>query len=420
MLSALCLTIAAPTRAQTLVGQWQATAGDRKGVFKFARGPDGRIHGEAYFPGQEFSGNTLNGNPVSVEVHGRDVRVQFDEQDVTFEGSLSADGNSLVGTSTAQGWPLPLKFERATSRTAWVIDPSPHKVLFVPVEPGVRLEVLDWGGHGPPLILLPGNGDTAHVFDAFALNFTGKHHVYGITRRGFGQSSKPLPTDANYDADRLGDDVLAVIDALKLDRPVLAGHSLGGEELSSVGTRHPERVSGLIYLDASYDYAFYSPGGDSLDTDVSTLRRDLLSMFGSATPSQTKALIQEMQATIPRLQGDLQKTSATLEGQRDPPGPLHESLRDRIEAHIFTGTRRYGPARAPVLAIVAHPHACGANCDSPQNKAQDATVAAQTDAFEAANPSARVVRIPHAQHYVFLSNEADVVREMNAFMDTLH
>jgi hypothetical protein len=143
-------------------------------------------------------------------------------------------------------------------------------------------------------------------------------------------------------------------------------------------------------------------------------------MFGSATPSQTRALIQEMQATIPRLQGDLQKTSAILQGQPDPPNPMRESLRDRIEERIFTGVRKYGPAKAPVLAIVAHPHACGANCDSPQNKAQDAIVAAQTDAFQAANPSARVVRIPHAQHYVFLSNEAEVVREMNAFMDSLH
>ena len=57
-----------------------------------------------------------------------------------------------------------------------------------------------------------------------------------------------------YSADRLGDDVLAVLDALKLNRPVPAGHSLGGEELSSVGSRHPERVAGLIYLDAGYAY----------------------------------------------------------------------------------------------------------------------------------------------------------------------
>jgi pimeloyl-ACP methyl ester carboxylesterase len=39
---------------------------------------------------------------------------------------------------------------------------------------------------------------------------------------------------ANYRADRLGDDVLAVIEALKLDRPILVGHSVAGEELSSV------------------------------------------------------------------------------------------------------------------------------------------------------------------------------------------
>ncbi len=58
------------------------------------------------------------------------------------------------------------------------------------------------------------------------------------------RSSKPLPTEENYAADRLGDDVLAVIAALKLDRPVVAGHSFAGKELSSIGSRHPEKVTG--------------------------------------------------------------------------------------------------------------------------------------------------------------------------------
>jgi pimeloyl-ACP methyl ester carboxylesterase len=44
--------------------------------------------------------------------------------------------------------------------------------------------------------------------------------------------------------------VLAVCDSLKLNRPVLIGHSIAGEELSSIGSRHPEKVAGLIYLDA--------------------------------------------------------------------------------------------------------------------------------------------------------------------------
>ena len=123
-------------------------------------------------------------------------------------------------------------------------DSSPHRVQFVTVDQGVQLEVLDWGGSGRPLIFLAGAGDTAHRFDGFAPQFTAQHHVYGITRRGFGASSKPAPANGNYSADHLGDDVLAVMKALHIDRPVLIGHSIAGEELSSVGSRFPAKVSG--------------------------------------------------------------------------------------------------------------------------------------------------------------------------------
>jgi pimeloyl-ACP methyl ester carboxylesterase len=96
-------------------------------------------------------------------------------------------------------------------------------------------------------------GDTAHVFDGFAPKLTGDFHVYGITRRGFGESGfAPLTSGS----DTFGDDVLAVLDALKLERSVLVGHSIGGQELSSIGTRYPNRVAALVYLDAAYPYAF--------------------------------------------------------------------------------------------------------------------------------------------------------------------
>ncbi len=121
-------------------------------------------------------------------------------------------------------------------------------------------------------MLLTGLGNDAHVFDKFAQKLIGSYHVYGITRRGFGESSKP---ETGYEADRLGDDVLAVIDALKLNKPVLAGHSIGGEELSSVGSRHPEKVAGLIYLDAGYSYAFYDKTRGSYYLDLADLQRKL-------------------------------------------------------------------------------------------------------------------------------------------------
>jgi non-heme chloroperoxidase len=91
------------------------------------------------------------------------------------------------------------------------------------------------GCFGRRVILLSGLGTTAHTFDDFApkLPHDCHVHVYAITRLGFGASSVPA---IGYDADRLGDDVLAVLDSLKLSTPVLLGASFGGAELSSVGS----------------------------------------------------------------------------------------------------------------------------------------------------------------------------------------
>src|SRR2546430_1796851 len=92
----------------------------------------------------------------------------------------------------------------AQQPTAWK-DPSPHVTRFITVGPGLRLEVLDWGGSGRALVLLAGGGDTAHVFDDFAPKLARDFHVCGITRRGFGQSGF-VPASG---ADAYGDDVLA-------------------------------------------------------------------------------------------------------------------------------------------------------------------------------------------------------------------
>src|SRR5690348_821526 len=75
-------------------------------------------------------------------------------------------------------------------------DPTPHTVRFVQVAPGVKLEVLDWGGAGPALVFLSGLQDVAHGFDDFAPRFTDRFHVLGITRRGYGASSR---TPTGYD-----------------------------------------------------------------------------------------------------------------------------------------------------------------------------------------------------------------------------
>src|SRR4051794_9979842 len=130
--------------------------------------------------------------------------------------------------------------------------PSPPTVRMTQIAAHVSIEVLDWGGHGVPLVFLAGLGNTAHVFDDFAPQFTDSFHVVGITRRGFGASAgSPPPSDL----DTLVADITNVLDTLGLDRVVLVGHSIAGEEMTRFAEIHPSRCRGLVYLDAAYDRA---------------------------------------------------------------------------------------------------------------------------------------------------------------------
>jgi len=94
----------------------------------------------------------------------------------------------------------------------------------IQVEPGTKLEVIDWGGSGIPVVFLAGLGHTAHVFDDFAPQLTDMYHVFGITRRGFGASAQP---DTGYTIPTLVEDIHVVLDSLGVDRVVMIGHSLG-------------------------------------------------------------------------------------------------------------------------------------------------------------------------------------------------
>jgi pimeloyl-ACP methyl ester carboxylesterase len=295
-------------------------------------------------------------------------------------------------------------------------DPSPHKVQFVTVDKDIKLEVLDWGGTGRPIVLLAGLGATAHTYDDFAPKLTPEYHVYGITRRGFGASSAPV---SGYSADRLGDDVLAVLDALTLDSPVLAGQSIAGEELSSIGSRHPERVSALVYLDAAYSYAYYDPW---IKDDPQTSQP----MPPPPTAEDRKSF-EAWRSWQKRVYGNA-SPEGELRQQREvmPDGSVGEfRTNPAVVRAIIAGGQKYTNIRVPSLAIFAVPHDPGlfAEKDAVALSTFEASDAASTEAqaraFETGVPSARVVRLPHANHAIYMSNEADVLREMRAFIGGL-
>lgn len=234
-------------------------------------------------------------------------------------------------------------------------DTTPHSIRLVAVDEDVKLEVLDWGGSGRPILLIHGGNRTAHDFDKFAPKLTGSYHVYGITRRGAGGSSIPPPTDANYTADRFGNDVLAVIDGLGLNRPVLLGHSLGGQELSSVGSRHPEKIAGLIYLEAAYPYAYYDRSKGFLDIEVNEVRRRLEPLEPGKRPADPRRLLDDLlQTSLPELERTLRQLQERFKNTPQTKAPTQPRPQlPPVEAAIYRGSQRYADISTPALAIYA-------------------------------------------------------------------
>jgi pimeloyl-ACP methyl ester carboxylesterase len=167
--------------------------------------------------------------------------------------------------------------------------------------------------------------------------------VYAITRRGYGASSRP---ESGYDVARLGEDVRAVLDALRIEKPVLVGHSIVGQEMSYLAAEHRQTIAALIYLEAAYRYAYDVPG--DFDKD-----------FPNLPPPRTT-----------------------------PPG----------------------------FATALH----GAATPDPAfDRFDEAVTERQALAFERGVPGARVLRWPRASHYVFLTREPDVIKEVTDFIASL-
>ncbi|KWN09712.1 alpha/beta hydrolase [Burkholderia territorii] len=102
-------------------------------------------------------------------------------------------------------------------------------------------------GSGPPLVFVHGLAGQWRNFAYLPLTRLAQHHrVIFVDRPGAGRSLRGASSQANVFAQART--IAAFIDALKLDRPVLVGHSLGGAIALAVGLNHPERVSRLALI----------------------------------------------------------------------------------------------------------------------------------------------------------------------------
>jgi pimeloyl-ACP methyl ester carboxylesterase len=330
----------------------------------------------------------------------------------------------------------------ARAQAATWSDPSKHQVRFVTVEEDVQLEVLDWGGAGRNVVLLTGSGNTAHVYDDFAEKLSSFCHVYGITRRGYGLSSRPA---SGYEEERLAQDVLQVLDKLKISNPVLVGHSAAGAELTRLGNEHSDRLAGLVYLDAAGD-----------PTDWPASNPAYMELFHKL-PHGTNSDPAPDRSSFPAYHQWQSRTGrapfpeAELRQQYEanPDGSMgqYKASTPAIHKAIGEGARKrdYSNIRVPGLAFMSwsctkqietkyvcikHPRFSPEFHPKPKDVPKNVEERDARRAFSDATlvyinrwnrnllkapGGVRLVDLPGADHYVFISNEQDVLSEMRAF-----
>jgi len=132
---------------------------------------------------------------------------------------------------------------RAVRRVEAALPPGGR---FVEV-PGARLHVVERGGQGPTLLLVHGLAGQLHHFTYGIVDLlASRYRVVAVDRPGSGYSVRVPGSSATLGAQ--ADVLAALIDTLKLGRPVVVGHSLGGAVALALAQRHPERVAGLVLI----------------------------------------------------------------------------------------------------------------------------------------------------------------------------
>jgi len=111
---------------------------------------------------------------------------------------------------------------------------------------GINIQVAIWEGAGKEILCIHGLTANCRFWDCLANALSPRHKLIAMDLRGRGLSDKP---STGYSIDSHCKDVLALMDDLGLERPVLMGHSLGAFISLVFAAQTPQRVDRLILVD---------------------------------------------------------------------------------------------------------------------------------------------------------------------------
>jgi len=293
-----------------------------------------------------------------------------------------------------------------------------YQTKFVSGSTNNKIEILDFGGTGKPILFLTGLGNSAHVFVDFAPKFCDKYHVYAMTRRGFGASEQ---TTNGYRVDTLSKDILAVTKALNFDKVILIGHSIAGDEISKFASSYPDKVAKIVYLDAAYDRSNFM-----------TTLMPYLPAFPNPTTKDSSSfdnlkafLVKTMGVTMPD-----EEIKSTTVFSKD--GKYQKDVTPgEIQGKIISGIERpnYKSINCPALSIYAINSSVYTtmpfydSLDVANKKKADTCFTIfnnitkeQIALFKKEVKNGRVKEIKGSHHYVYISNPVETENQIREFL----
>ena len=260
---------------------------------------------------------------------------------------------------------------------------------------GLRFHYLEWGDDAhPPLLLLHGFGNQAHIWDPFAETVCERYHIFALDSRGHGDTDHTVA----YGDELNAGDTLAVCATLGLSRLTLIGFSMGAANAMIVISRRPELVERLVLVDRGPES---NPAGRarmsraiSQAVEAFASREDALAYIRLANPRRSEDLVQASLGHAFREQPD---GAYVLKYDR--------KLRERFLGHGGSGVDLWKcleAVRCPTLLV--------------RGGESDILAPEIAERMVGMLPDARLEVVPNAGHTVMLDNPAGFNRVVGAFL----
>jgi non-heme chloroperoxidase len=291
----------------------------------------------------------------------------------------------------------------------------------VHIDHATRLEVIDWGGTGVPVVFLAGLGHTAHVFDGLAPELSSSCHVFGITRRGFGASSVP---DTGYTIPTLVEDIRIVLDSLGINQVVLIGHSLAGDEMTLLARKHPERIRALVYIEAAYSRVTAQASLAGYKVPQSPLP---LPTAGDSASSEAYrayyARVNGVTMPLSEIEAMYRWTpDGRYDGSRTPGriyGEIKASLQDPDYSALHIPALAVYATEYPVTELFIDFQTCDSSTQHAMRNYHEAALRTDRlsrDYFRANMAKARVVEVKGAGHSLYITHARETLSAIKAFL----